>query len=440
MDYQEKLRLAKEALDSGSYDKETIEYIFPELKESEDEKIRKVQLNYWRSVGGKEWYGVSVQETIAWLENQGHDGKKWIYEDVYLKEKEQLIQDGIDEVLENPQKYGLEKQGEQKPDNKAESMEYNYITPNPEFFQWIYDRLVHVHNENPNVDFMLSLKERIEDMQKPSDKSEPKFKVGDWVVHDMSDGRKVIRQIVNMTNKSYILEGEGLNASYFNELENDYHLWTIRDAKDGDVLVGNYDNCKKPWIGIFKSISKDRPETQFDSYCFLNSSHHIFTTPLSNNFFNQCKGHTIKYALPATKEQRDILFGKMKEAGYEWDSEKKELKMIDSYCQKNCKGYQETGRCFADGECQAKKEAESTWSENDEKYIALIIGALEGWDREHLSSIQLIPKCINWLKSIKPHWKPSEEQIKSLRIALQTMPYSKDKENVLVILEQLMKL
>ena len=49
-----------------------IKRIFPELKESEDEKIRKVQLNYWRSVGGKEWYGVPVQETIAWLEKQAN--------------------------------------------------------------------------------------------------------------------------------------------------------------------------------------------------------------------------------------------------------------------------------------------------------------------------------------------------------------------------------
>lgn len=94
---------------------EDLENAFPELVELEDERIRKAQLDYWRSVGGKEWHGVPVQEAIVWLEKQNHDGKKWIYEDVYLKEKEQLIQDGIDEVLENPQKYGLEKQGEQKP-------------------------------------------------------------------------------------------------------------------------------------------------------------------------------------------------------------------------------------------------------------------------------------------------------------------------------------
>lgn len=29
---------------------------------------------------------------------------------------------------------------------------------------------------------------------------------------------------------------------------------------------------------------------------------------------------------PATKEQRDLLLQKMKEAGYKWDTEKKELK------------------------------------------------------------------------------------------------------------------
>lgn len=42
--YEKKLALAKEALDSGSYDKETIEYIFPELKESEDEKLHELNL------------------------------------------------------------------------------------------------------------------------------------------------------------------------------------------------------------------------------------------------------------------------------------------------------------------------------------------------------------------------------------------------------------
>lgn len=67
MDYKDKLKLAKEALDSGSYDKETIEYIFPELAESEDEKIRKELIEFVKSRGGFK------QEYIAWLEKQGKE-------------------------------------------------------------------------------------------------------------------------------------------------------------------------------------------------------------------------------------------------------------------------------------------------------------------------------------------------------------------------------
>lgn len=68
---QEKLRLAKEALDSDSYDKETIEYIFPELKESEDERIRKEIIKFIK-VSKPEWKNYSDYSSwIAWLKKQG---------------------------------------------------------------------------------------------------------------------------------------------------------------------------------------------------------------------------------------------------------------------------------------------------------------------------------------------------------------------------------
>ena len=76
MNYEQKYKAALEWM-QGMYGglhgktKEEAEKYFPELKDSEDERIRKVQLDYWRSVGGKEWHGVPVQEVIAWLENQG---------------------------------------------------------------------------------------------------------------------------------------------------------------------------------------------------------------------------------------------------------------------------------------------------------------------------------------------------------------------------------
>ena len=71
--YKEALERAKKVhkYSSDIAEIKRMEDIFPELKESEDAKIRKAQLDYWRSVGGKDWHGVPVQKVIAWLEKQG---------------------------------------------------------------------------------------------------------------------------------------------------------------------------------------------------------------------------------------------------------------------------------------------------------------------------------------------------------------------------------
>ena len=141
-----------------------------------------------------------------------------------------------------------------------------------------------------------------------------------------------------------------------------------------------------------------------------------------------------------------------------------EQKSADSYCQENCKGFQETGKCFADGMCKAKREAEQEltdlnefinelskqfpdvsfaklsrivvrvakwaksndeekskvqpkqeWSEEDEQILQGI------WD-EILANKHDAEECewktydkfLDWLKSLRPQnkWKPSDEQIK----------------------------
>ena len=43
-------------------------------------------------------------------------------------------------------------------------MKNNYITPHKEFFTFIYGRMRDVHNEDPNLDYMQSFKERIDDL------------------------------------------------------------------------------------------------------------------------------------------------------------------------------------------------------------------------------------------------------------------------------------
>ena len=81
----EKIKYVMEHGVSPTLNKEDLQDIFPTLREFDDERIIKAQLDYWRSVGGNEWHGVPVQETIAWLEKQGK--KKDINPTLIEKEK-----------------------------------------------------------------------------------------------------------------------------------------------------------------------------------------------------------------------------------------------------------------------------------------------------------------------------------------------------------------
>ena len=213
-----------------------------------------------------------------------------------------------------------------------------------------------------------------QDEQKPTDKVEPKFKVGDWVVHDMSDGRKVIRQIVNMTNKSYVLDGEDFNTFYFNDLENDYHLWSINDAKEGDILaIEPIDGYQYPFVAIYKNHGLDF----FNSYCFIG---------FNGIFYGGEEGHSIEDVHPSTKEQRDILFEKMKEAGYEWDTEKKELKKIE----------QKSQRMISAEAKEAMYDKPAL--REDEVKINRIVACLENLN---VADNDILLKDIDWLKSLK---------------------------------------
>lgn len=90
--------------------------------------------------------------------------------------------------------------------------------------------------------------------------------------------------------------------------------WTIKDAKDGDVLACNEE------ILLFKSYSV--LQGRISLYCWYNGH--------TNNFHSKevidILLTTRNKVCPATKEQRDALMKVMNDAGYEWDSKKKELK------------------------------------------------------------------------------------------------------------------
>ena len=122
------------------------------------------------------------------------------------------------------------------------------------------------------------------------------MKIGDW----FEEGHYYLG--------SDILKYKGL-LEKDEDFKDYFHPWNISDVKPGDVLASkNGEN-----ILIFRQITSG---TGFSSYYNTREAPNV---GWSNDFF-----------IPATKEQRDLLFRKMKEAGYEWDSDKKELKKIES--------------------------------------------------------------------------------------------------------------
>ena len=152
----------------------------------------------------------------------------------------------------------------------------------------------------------------------------PKFKVGDWIAYNEDKSSIAPMQIIRITeDEKYIVSG---HWSYdFRTLETDWHLWTIEDAKDGDVLC-TYENGNPKIVFILRG-NPDGNCTVLNYYCYYN----IMYPRFEPNAEMGCLAPKRENVKPATREQRDLLFAKMREAGYEWDADKKELKKIQSH-------------------------------------------------------------------------------------------------------------
>lgn len=236
----------------------TIYHLFPELAEDEDERIRKgiirnLQYLMDRSEG---FVKEDLQERIAWLEKQGESTITNIEIPFWA--------------------------------NDSELQEVSYNIPEGFYAEIKDDRVV-------------------------IKKVEPKFKVGDWVIKN-----GIVAQILDKQKYGFVgldIDGKDFFCNYGHT--DSMHLWTINDAKDGDVLVNGSN------IFIFRFIY----DTCLMGYCHVNIDNGRFYDDIGRN---ECFCLIDAEVTPATKEQRDMLFQKMKEADYECNSEKKELKKIES--------------------------------------------------------------------------------------------------------------
>jgi hypothetical protein len=78
----------------GAYENKGVcEEIFPELKESEDERISKHLLYHFRNKTKKEWNGMPVKDIIAWIEEQGEHKK--FRDSIQVGDKVTKNEDGV---------------------------------------------------------------------------------------------------------------------------------------------------------------------------------------------------------------------------------------------------------------------------------------------------------------------------------------------------------
>lgn len=147
---------------------------------------------------------------------------------------------------------------------------------------------------------------------------EPEFKVGDWIVVE-----NMVGQISDIREDCYVgLDTKGWSFALSRPAGNsNAHLWTIEDVKGGDVIT----------IGdeyfLFKKKKDNTSPVVYISHCFCDSAGTFRVTNGRDcgEFLSMENG--IK-ACPATKEQRELLFARMKEAGYKWDDENNRLSKI----------------------------------------------------------------------------------------------------------------
>ena len=311
---------------------EDIEKFVEKWNETEDERIRKAIIESLPKYGYLPQTSVKVEDAVAWLEKQGKQEKPQVYE----------TKDGEIIIYSESEGYKVIDPHFGKPIDKVEPIEWSGK----------------INSRNAKG----VLKEMLDKKLKSADNTEPKFKSGDWITNG-----DYTWKIVEVKPLDYILQSQDGNIvdDTISYVDGVFDSFTIQDAKDGDVLVSQYN---KPFI-----YNGNLDSFLIGSYCGISTEGRF------NVATEKCRWAGNVNIHPATKEQRDLLFQKMKEAGYEWDDEKKELSKI---------------------------KQNPAWSEEDECYMSECISAIatkDSWSFEEKR------KTKYWLKSLKERVQPQQK-------------------------------
>ena len=271
--------------------------------------------------------------------------------------------------------------------------------------------------------------------QKTDDKVEPKFEIGDLITNGILVGK--IDEIHEHGYHAYF----GDHYADVPDVEN-WHKWTIQDAKDGDVLC-TYECGTPKIVFILKGTPKKHYALGYHCYCNIMYPH------FESDSEKGCLSPNDEDVKPATKEQRDTLIKAITDAGYTFDFENKELKKIEqkpawseedeqyfNFLEKLLNNLQvkSTENEIKKGtnshseyyfkviqwlkSIKDKVQPKQEWNEQEQVRINRIVSCLENLN---VADNDILLKDVDWLKALSPQnrWKPSREQIKALEMAVE---------------------
>ena len=319
----------------------------PELKdkEDEDEKIRKWCISHFRECirvtkNNAEYQKYLDDKVIPWLEEQ----RKLENYNEAEKEKTNFVDDGFIKCyadfldFEEGNTYWLEYIGDDKYNVRSDNLlgKTYHITPCQLYT--VFKKLTWVEKQKISEATTKSVNKMVAEFadtkeectnSKPvalsteneKGKIEPKFKVGEWVVYECGEITQTL-QIKEITEKIYVFnDGSTLDVD-----EDKLHLWTINDAKDGDVLC-LYDRGKPDILFKFKGQANKHNALIYYFYYKIEMPYIHGKTG--------CFYPVVENVRPATNEQRILLLMQMNLAGYEWYGDLKELYKLKKQLKKD---------------------------------------------------------------------------------------------------------
>ena len=360
--YDEALKRADKVNKGNANDREpgiTIcEYIFPEIKGNEDERIRKALICGMNTLKNnqkkKTFADIPLDNCIAWLEKQKNTpDKEYVFRPVagcdiahaatqaiehqqsgykivlafngaYIPVEEKTADDIVNEYYS-----WIKKQAGPNPYSGV-SFEYNGhawgMCARDNGIEIVMDGIPVRHFSYKDCEHVFEGESALESIKeenvgnqnciKSANKIKQKFNEGDYIVPYNITSLEIWK-VINIDDDGYYNiqpitnpdDDEIYRVPAFT-LEEDYYLWSLNDAHYGDVLVDEDNN-----IGIYVG---EKDDLYWYSCIYLGCDNCI-------RGFNIGGCHKRKNTKPATKEQRELLFSKMKQEGYELDNKKKEL-------------------------------------------------------------------------------------------------------------------